>query len=192
VSRIGKMPIAVPGTVKISIDGSVVTVDGPKGSLTQPVHPDMRVELSGAELVVSRPSESTMHRSLHGLTRTLLANAVTGVTDGYRRVLEIAGVGYRAQLQGDKLVLTLGFSHPVEIIPPSGITVTNVEVFSPTSANEWLSSRFVLNGIDKQALGQFAANIKAIRSVEPYKGKGLKYQGQRVRRKAGKSASKAR
>jgi large subunit ribosomal protein L6 len=178
--------------VRVTIEDNQVHVEGPKGSLKQTVHPDMKIEMTGSELIVSRPSDSTLHRSLHGLTRTLIANAVTGVTEGYTRVMEIAGVGYRAQLQGEKLVLTLGFSHPVEVKPPDGITITNVEVFSPTSANEWLSSRFVLNGIDKQALGQLAANIKAIRPVEPYKGKGLKYQGQRVRRKAGKSAGKSR
>jgi large subunit ribosomal protein L6 len=192
VSRIGRLPIVVPGTVKVNIEKNLVHIQGPKGSLAQPIHPDMKVELSGTELVISRPTDNALHRSLHGMTRTLLANAVHGVTDGYTRVMEIAGVGYRAQMQGEKLILTLGYSHPVEIVAPPGITITNVEVFSPTSANEWLSSRFVLNGIDKQALGQFAANIKAKRPVEPYKGKGLKYQGQRVRRKAGKSAGKAR
>ncbi len=191
MSRIGRMPIPLPDSVQVTIEDHTARVRGPKGELVQRIHPDMAVEIKDKQLIVSRPTDSNLHRSLHGLTRTLLANAVKGVTDGFSRVMEITGVGYRAQMQGDKLVLTLGYSHPVEIIPPPGIQITNVEVFSPTSANEWLSSRFVLNGIDKEALGGFAAEIRAKRKVEPYKGKGVKYAGERVRRKAGKSASKS-
>ncbi len=190
MSRIGRMPIPLPDSVQVTIEDHTVRVKGPKGELSRSVHPDMQIEIRDKELVVNRPTESKLHRSLHGLTRTLLANAVKGVTQGFSQVIEITGVGYRAQLQGGKLVMQLGYSHPVEIEPPVGITVTNVETFSPTSANEWLSSRFVLNGIDKEALGQFAAIVRAKRTVEPYKGKGIKYQGERVRRKAGKSAGK--
>ncbi|MCL5026604.1 MAG: 50S ribosomal protein L6 [Chloroflexi bacterium] len=191
MSRIGRMPIPLPDTVQATIEDHAMRLRGPKGELAQSFHPDMRVEIRDKEIIVSRPTDSTLHRSLHGLTRTLLANAVKGVTDGFSRTIEITGVGYRAQLQGEKLVLQLGFSHPVEVVPPKGIQVTNVETFSPTSANEWLSSRFVLNGIDKEALGEFAAQIRALRKVEPYKGKGIKYAGERVRRKAGKSAGKS-
>jgi large subunit ribosomal protein L6 len=185
------MPIPLPDSVQVKIEDHTVVVKGPKGELSQTIHPDMRAEVEGKQIIVSRPTDSTTHRSLHGLTRTLLANAVQGVTEGFLRTIEITGVGYRAQLQGQKLVLQLGFSHPVELVPPPGIEVANVETFSPTSANNWLSSRFVLGGIDKQALGEFAHKIRAIRKVEPYKGKGIKYAGERVRRKAGKSAGKS-
>ena len=191
MSRIGRAPIPVPPGVDVTIEDGTVTVKGPKGELFRKVHPDMRVNMEDSQIVVARPTDSSTHRSLHGLTRTLIANMVTGVTLGYRKTIEIIGVGYRAQKQGDKLVLTLGFSHPVEIIPPPGIEVVNVETFTPTAANEWLSSRFTIAGINKETVGQLAANIRKLRKAEPYKGKGLKYSGEKVRRKAGKSAGKA-
>ena len=138
MSRIGRAPIPVPPGVDVTIEDGTVTVKGPKGELFRKVHPDMRVNMEDSQIVVARPTDSSTHRSLHGLTRTLIANMVTGVTLGYRKTIEIIGVGYRAQKQGDKLVLTLGFSHPVEITPPPGIEVVNVETFTPTAANEWL------------------------------------------------------
>lgn len=188
MSRIGKMPIPLPPEVEVRIGpDNTVTVKGPKGELTKAFHPSLRIERRDGELVVGRPSDSRLHRSLHGLTRSLLANMVAGVTRGFERVLELSGVGYRVQKQENKLILQLGFSHPVEIVPPPGAQVTSVETFTPTSANNWLSARFRLWGVDKEQVGKLASEIRRLRRAEPYKGKGIKYGGEALRRKAGKA-----
>jgi large subunit ribosomal protein L6 len=176
MSRIGNKPIPVPNGVTVEIDGTQVRVKGPKGQLEQNLRPEIGIEAKDGEIVVTRPSENKLHRSLHGLTRTLIANMVTGVTDGYTRTLEIAGVGYRVAKEGNSIVFALGFSHPVRIDPPTGITF-NVE--TPT--------RLSVSGIDKQLVGEQAAQIRKLKPPEPYKGKGITYQGERIRRKAGKT-----
>jgi large subunit ribosomal protein L6 len=175
MSRIGKQPINVPSAVKVEIDGRRVSVTGPKGTLSREVVPDVRLALEEGKLVVTRPSDEQRVRAMHGLTRALLANMVTGVDSGFRKTLELVGVGYRAQMQGSKLVLALGFSHPVDIEPPAGITFL---VEGP---------RVHVEGIDKEQVGQVAADIRKLRPPEPYLGKGVRYQGEFVRRKAGKS-----
>ncbi len=176
MSRIGRLPIPVPPTVDVTIDGRIVTVTGPKGVLTRSLHPDMTVSREDTNLVVTRPTEQKTHKQLHGLTRTLVNNMVVGVTDGYRKGLEITGVGYRAVLVGRKLTLNLGYSHPIEINPPEGISF---EVENPT--------RLSVVGIDKELVGQIAAKVRATRKPEPYKGKGVRYTGEVIRRKAGKA-----
>ncbi len=176
MSRIGRMPIAVPAGVDVSIDGRNVTVKGPRGSLSRELHPEMIVARDGDSIVVNRPSEAKTHKQLHGLTRTLVNNMVVGVTDGYRKPLEITGVGYRAALIGRKLQLNLGYSHPVEIDPPAGISF---EVENPT--------KLAVVGIDKELVGEIAARVRASRKPEPYKGKGVRYAGEQIRRKAGKA-----
>ncbi|HEY7523868.1 MAG TPA: 50S ribosomal protein L6 [Candidatus Limnocylindrales bacterium] len=176
MSRIGRLPIPVPAGVDVTIDGRTVTVKGPKGSLSRELHPDMTVSREDDALVVNRPSDAKPHRQLHGLTRTLVNNMVTGVTTGYRKGLEISGVGYRAALVGRKLQMNLGYSHQVEIDPPEGITF---EVENPT--------RLAVVGIDKELVGEIAARVRASRKPEPYKGKGVRYAGEYVRRKAGKA-----
>ncbi len=176
MSRIGRMPITVPSGVDVTIDGSHVTVNGPKGSLNRTLHPDMSVSRDEGTIVVTRPSEQKMHKQLHGLTRTLVNNMVVGVSTGYRKGLEITGVGYRAILIGTKLQLSLGYSHPVEIEPPAGISF---ELETPT--------KLTVVGIDKELVGQVAAKVRSSRKPEPYKGKGVRYAGEVVRRKAGKA-----
>jgi len=176
VSRIGRAPIKVPAGVEVKINGNVIEVKGPKGQLSREFHPDMQVELVDGTILVTRPSDEKEHRSLHGLTRTLIANMVKGVTEGFTRNLEIVGVGYRAAKQGNKLVLTVGYSHPVEIEPAPGI---EIDVPAPT--------KITVKGIDKELVGQTAANIRDVRRPEPYLGKGIRYEGERVRRKAGKA-----
>ena len=176
MSRIGRLPIAVPATVDVTIDGRTVTVKGPKGSLTRSLHPDMILSREESQLVVTRPTEQKTHKQLHGLTRSLVNNMVVGVTDGYRKGLEITGVGYRAALNGRKLQLNLGYSHPIEIDPPEGISF---EVETPT--------RLAVVGIDKELVGQIAAKVRSTRKPEPYKGKGVRYSGEVIRRKAGKA-----
>ncbi|MFB0546452.1 MAG: 50S ribosomal protein L6 [Anaerolineae bacterium] len=177
MSRIGRMPIDVPQGVKVDIKGNHVKVKGPRGELERSFPEDMSIILKDKQLVVTRPSDSRVHRSLHGLTRALLANMVTGVTEGFRKVLEIEGVGYRAELRGENIVLQVGYSHPVEVAPPPGITFTV----------ERGGKVFSIEGIDKELVGEVAAEIRAVRKPEPYKGKGIRYQGERVRRKAGKA-----
>lgn len=177
MSRIGKQPIPVPSGVEVQIEGSTVTVKGPKGSLTQTFNEDMTVTLDQGVLAVSRPSDERGHRSLHGLTRTLLSNMVTGVSEGFSKNLEIVGVGYRAELKGSDIQLALGFSHPVLVKAPEGISF---EVPAPT--------KITVRGIDKQRVGQVAAEIRSWRKPEPYKGKGVRYEGEHVRRKLGKTA----
>ena len=176
MSRIGRLPITVPPGVDVTIDGRTVTVSGPKGTLSRQVHPSMTVRREDGTLIVERPSDLKLHRQLHGLTRTLVSNMVVGVSSGYRKGLEITGVGYRAALVGSKLQLSLGYSHPVEIEPPAGISF---EVENPT--------RLAVVGIDKELVGQVAAQVRASRKPEPYKGKGVRYAGEVIRRKAGKA-----
>ena len=176
MSRIGRLPIAVPSGVDVTIDGRQVTIKGPKGELTRELHPDMTVVREDGSIVVRRPTEQKQHKQLHGLTRTLVNNMVVGVTDGYRKGLEITGVGYRAVKVGEKLQLSLGYSHQIEIDPPSGISF---EVENPT--------RLAVIGIDKELVGQIAARVRSTRKPEPYKGKGVRYAGERIRRKAGKA-----
>ena len=176
MSRIGNKPIPVPSGVTVTVDGSRLVVKGPKGTLEQTFRPEINIRQEDGQIVVTRPSEDSMHRSLHGLTRTLIANMVTGVSEGFTRNLEIAGVGYRVAKDGKSLVFALGFSHPVRVEPPDGITF-NVE--TPT--------RLSVSGIDKQVVGEQAAQIRKLREPEPYKGKGITYQGERIRRKAGKA-----
>lgn len=177
MSRIGKAPIPVPSGVEITIDGTHVAVKGPKGTLSLDIHPDISIVRGEGELLVTRPTDERRHRALHGLTRTLVANMVTGVTAGFQKVLEIQGVGYRATAKGNDLELAMGYSHPVSVEAPDGITFT---VETPT--------RVIVSGQDKQLVGQTAANIRSVRPVEPYKGKGIRYEGEYVRRKAGKAA----
>ncbi|MCR4403418.1 MAG: 50S ribosomal protein L6 [Firmicutes bacterium] len=180
MSRIGKMPIPVPKGVEVEISGNTVVVKGPKGKLQRDVSRDVKVSLQGDKIVVERPSDDKQHRALHGLTRTLVANMVKGVTEGYEKSLVIAGTGYKAAKQGRKLVLSMGFSHPVEVEPVEGL---EIEVPLPT--------KIVVKGIDKELVGQTAANIRAVRPPEPYKGKGIMYEGEHIRRKAGKAGKAA-
>ena len=177
MSRIGRLPIVLPAGVTAKIeDGNVVTVKGPKGELNQKFSTDMKIEMEGNVVTVTRPSDKKEHRALHGLTRALFNNMVVGVSEGFKKELDVIGVGYRVQLTGKDLTLNVGYSHPVVINPPAGITF---ECPNPNA--------IVITGIDKQAVGQIAANIREIRPPEPYKGKGIKYKEETIRRKEGKS-----
>jgi large subunit ribosomal protein L6 len=176
MSRIGKLAIPIPSGVNVAVEGSHVAVSGPKGSLERDVSPELRIIHEDGTLRVERPNDEKRSRELHGLTRTLLANMVIGVTDGFRKSLEITGVGYRAQLVGKKLQLNLGYSHPIEIDPPSGISF---EVETPV--------KLAVVGIDKELVGHIAARVRSQRKPEPYKGKGVRYAGEQIRRKAGKA-----
>ena len=179
MSRIGRMPIAVPAGVTVDIaENNKVTVKGPKGTLERALAPEMEITLEGNEVTVKRPNDLKRNRALHGLTRTLINNMVVGVTDGYKKTLEVNGVGYRAQKQGKKLVLSLGYSHPVEMEDPEGLTTT-VE-----------DNKIIVEGIDKEKVGQYAAEIRQKRAPEPYKGKGIKYDYEVIRRKVGKTGKK--
>jgi len=180
VSRIGLMPIPVPQGVKVNIKGNEVTVEGSKGKLVRLFHPDISVALKDGNLIVARPTDNRNHRALHGLTRSLLANMVEGVTKGYEKVLELSGVGYRAQKAGNKLSLQIGFSHPVDFSPPAGVEIV-VEG----------TNRVRIIGIDKELVGETAAQIRAIRPTDSYKGKGVKYAGERLRLKPGKAGKAA-
>ena len=180
MSRIGRMPITVPAGVEVSVAaGNLVTVKGPKGSLTQQLHPAMMIELDGAVINVKRPTDAKEHRSLHGLTRTLINNMIVGVSEGYKKELDINGVGYRANKDGNKLVMNLGYSHDVIMPEIDGITI---EVPGP--------NKVIVTGCDKQKVGQFAAEIREKRPPEPYKGKGIKYVDEVIRRKVGKTGGK--
>ena len=179
MSRIGRMPIAIPSGVTLKIDGSLVSVKGPKGELSRTICPDMILEVEGDVLNVKRPSDNKEHRAMHGLTRTLINNMVVGVTTGFSKTLEISGVGYRAAKSGTKLALTLGFSHPVEVEAPAGLSI---EVPAP--------NKIVVSGSNKEAVRELAAKIRSFREPEPYKGKGIKYEGEVVRRKVGKAGGK--
>ena len=176
MSRIGRLPISIPAGVDITVDGSAVTVKGPKGELALTVASPIEVKLEDGQVVVTRPDDERASRSLHGLTRTLIANQIIGVTTGYSKSLEVVGTGYRVAAKGSGVEFALGFSHPVSVEPPAGITFT-VEG----------NNKLTVNGIDKQAVGEVAANIRKLRKPEPYKGKGVRYAGEVVRRKAGKS-----
>ena len=181
MSRIGKKPIAIPAGVEVKLNGSEVTVKGPKGELKNTFSADMNIAIEGNEIIVTRPSDVKEHRALHGLTRTLIANMVEGVTNGYKKQLEVNGVGYRVQKQGKNLVMNLGYSHQVIMEEIPGITI---DVPSPNS--------IVISGADKQMVGQFAAEVREKRPPEPYKGKGIKYVGEYIRRKEGKAAKGAK
>ncbi|MBQ4129106.1 MAG: 50S ribosomal protein L6 [Ruminococcus sp.] len=179
MSRIGRKPINIPAGVEVKFENSVMTVKGPKGTLTQKVNPNMTVEINDGIIEVKRPNDEKLNRSLHGLTRTLIANMMVGVTEGYKKQLEVNGVGYRCQKQGKKLVMNLGFSHNVEFEDTEDITI---EVPSPNT--------IIVHGADKQKVGQFAAEIREKRPPEPYKGKGIKYVDEYIRRKEGKAGKK--
>jgi large subunit ribosomal protein L6 len=180
MSRIGRQPIEVPSGVDVRVEGSVVTVRGPRGELSQRVHPEMRIVEEDGSVRVERPSDEGFHRSLHGLTRSLIANMVEGVTKGYEKRLQIVGVGYRASMKGKALELSVGYSHPVTIPAIEGI---EFEVPTPTS--------LIIRGSDKQLVGEVAANVRKVRKPEPYKGKGIRYENEHVRKKAGKAAKGA-
>ena len=179
MSRIGLKPFEIPAGVDVKVDGTTVTVKGPKGELTRNVHPNMAVAVEGNEVIVKRPNDEKANKSLHGLTRTLIHNMVLGVTEGFKKNLEVNGVGYRAAKSGKKLTLTLGYSHPVEMEDPAGIE----SIVEGTN-------KIIVKGIDKEKVGEFAANVRKVRKPEPYKGKGIKYKGEQIRRKEGKKASK--
>ena len=176
MSRIGKQPVPVPSSVQVQIAGTSVTVKGPKGELRRELHPDMGFHMEDNQIIVTRPTDEPNHRALHGLTRALLANMVTGVETGFSKTLEMQGVGYRAQQMGQNIQVSVGFSHPVDITAPAGITL---EIEGNT--------RIHIRGVDKELVGQTAAEIRKIRPPEPYKGKGIRYEGEHVRRKAGKA-----
>ncbi|NHN35154.1 50S ribosomal protein L6 [Paenibacillus agricola] len=179
MSRIGRKPITIPSGVNITLDNTFITVKGPKGTLSRELHKDMKLVVGEAEISVERPSDNKLHRSLHGTTRSVVANMVSGVTEGFAKNLELVGVGYRANKTGDKLVLNVGYSHPVEIEPESGI-----EFDVPTN------TKITVKGIDKELVGATAAKIRSVREPEPYKGKGIKYEGERILRKEGKAGKK--
>jgi len=179
MSRIGRKPVPVPNGVTVTVNGPAITVKGPKGELSRKLHPDMQVKLENGTLTVERPSDEDRHRALHGLTRSLIANMVEGVTQGYKKQLEITGVGYKAEVKPFGLQLALGYSHPVEYRAPAGIKLTAPQPIV-----------VVIEGADKEKVGQVAAEIRALRKPEPYKGKGVKYQGEQIRRKAGKAGGK--
>jgi len=176
MSRIGRMPIPVPKGVEVNIEGNDVQVKGPKGELARTLHPDMQISMDDDSLLVERPSDGKDHRSLHGLTRSLINNMVVGVSEGFKKTLELVGVGYRAQLEGKNVVLQVGYSHPVKIEPMPGVTLA-VEG----------NNKIIVTGINKEDVGQQAANIRKARKPNPYTGKGIKYEGEKIRRKAGKA-----
>ncbi|GAC41088.1 50S ribosomal protein L6 [Paenibacillus popilliae] len=179
MSRIGRKPITVPGGVTVTLDNSVITIKGPKGSLSREIHKDMKVSVEENVIHVERPSDNKLHRSLHGTTRSIISNMVNGVTEGFSKTLELVGVGYRANKTGNKLVLNVGYSHPVEITPEEGI-----EFELP------VQTKIIVKGIDKERVGEYAAKIRSVREPEPYKGKGIKYEGERILRKEGKAGKK--
>lgn len=179
MSRIGLKPITIPAGVDVNVNGTTVTVKGPNGTLSMDAHPNMTVSIEGSEVIVSRPNDDKENRSLHGLTRTLIHNMIVGVTEGFKKNLEVNGVGYRVQMQGNNLVMNLGFSHQVTMEAPEGIKV------ECSSANA-----IVISGADKQMVGQFAAQVREKRPPEPYKGKGIKYAEEHIRRKEGKAGKK--
>ena len=177
MSRVGKQPIPIPANVKVDRVDNVITVKGPKGELTQKIHESIKSEIKDGQMVFTRPSDSKYNRALHGLYRALIANMVKGVTQGFNRDLEIEGVGYKVEATGKAFTFSLGYSHPIAVLPPEGIHIT---VAAPT--------KFSISGIDKQLVGQMAAKIRSFRPPEPYKGKGIRYAGEHIRRKAGKTA----
>lgn len=178
MSRIGKLPVKIPQGVEVKLNNNVITVKGPKGTISRELHKSMSVKQQDSEIIVERPNDIKENRALHGLTRSLIFNMVNGVVNGYEKKLSLEGVGYKAAMQGKKLVLTVGYSHPVEIDPPSGI---EFEVPTP--------NKIVVKGIDKELVGLIAANIRMVREPEPYKGKGIRYENEVVRRKVGKTGA---
>ena len=181
MSRIGKKPVTIPAGVEVKVDGTTVTVKGPKGTLTQEVHPNMTITIEGSELTVTRPNDNKENRALHGLTRSLIANMVEGVTEGFKKTLQVNGVGYRVAKQGKTLVMNLGFSHQVNVEETDGITIEVPD-----------ANTIVISGADKQKVGQFAAEVREKRPPEPYKGKGIKYADEHIRRKEGKAGKGAK
>lgn len=179
MSRIGKKPINIPAGVTVNINGQVVKVKGPLGELQTTVHPNINIKMENNSISVSRPDDQKENRALHGLTRSLLQNMIIGVTEGYKKVLDIVGVGYKAELKGTNLLVTIGYSHPIYFIPPAGV---KIETPTPT--------QIIISGIDKQLVGQVASKIRSFRKPEPYKGKGIKYSDEQIIRKAGKTAGK--
>jgi large subunit ribosomal protein L6 len=177
VSRIGKLPVAIPEKVEVKIENGLAWIKGPKGELTTSISPEMEIKREENKLLINRPSDSIKHRSLHGLTRTLIQNMVDGVTTGFTKTLEIVGVGFKAEKRGSGVVLIIGYSHPIYFVPPKGITINTP---APT--------KIEISGIDKVLVGQVAAKLRSFRPPEPYKGKGIRYEGEQVRRKAGKTA----
>jgi large subunit ribosomal protein L6 len=179
MSRIGRKPITIPSGVNVTLDNTLITVKGPKGTLSRELHKDMKVSVEDNVLTVERPSDNKLHRSLHGTTRSVVQNMVSGVTDGFTKSLDLVGVGYRANKSGNKLVLNVGYSHPVEIEPENGI-----EFDVPSNI------KIIVKGIDKELVGATAAKVRSVREPEPYKGKGIKYEGERILRKEGKAGKK--
>lgn len=179
MSRIGRKPIQVPNGVNVNLDNNLITVKGPKGTLSRELHKDMKVTVDSNVITIERPSDEKLHRSLHGTTRSVVANMVNGVTEGFSKSLELVGVGYRASKSGEKLVLNVGYSHPVEFVPEKGIE------FEVPAQN-----KIIIKGIDKEAVGAIAAKVRDVRPPEPYKGKGIKYEGERILRKEGKAGKK--
>ena len=179
MSRVGKSPIAIPEKTKVEIKDSLITITGPKGTLSREIHPEMTAVIEDNQIIVNRPSDAKRHRALHGLTRSLLNNMVVGVTDGYKKELQIIGVGYRAEMKGKILIMQLGYSHPIVFGPPYGIAIETLPK----------ENKVIIEGIDKELVGQCAAKIRSFRKPEPYKGKGVRYVGEHVRTKAGKTAS---
>ncbi len=179
MSRIGRKPIQVPNGVDVNLDNNTITVKGPKGTLSRELHKDMKVTVESNVITIERPSDQKLHRSLHGTTRSVVANMVSGVTEGYSKNLELVGVGYRASKSGEKLVLNVGYSHPVEFVPEKGVE------FEVPAQN-----KIIVKGIDKEAVGAIAAKVREVRPPEPYKGKGIKYEGERIIRKEGKAGKK--
>jgi len=179
VSRIGKKPIVIPSGVTVAQNGQVIKVKGPQGELENEFHPNIKIEVKDKEIIVTRPNDLKENKALHGLTRALIQNMVTGVTNVYKKTLDIVGVGYRAELKGKNLLLNMGYSHPIYFMPPDGISLQ-----TPTQ------TQIVISGIDKQLVGMVAAKIRSIRKPEPYKGKGIKYSDEQIQRKAGKTAGK--
>lgn len=187
MSRIGRMPIPLPSGVTVTQQDGTISVTGPKGSLSRALPSPITVREADGTLYVERPDDIKLHKALHGLSRTLVANMVNGVTTGFTRILRLHGIGYRAQLQPDRVVLNLGYAHDVFVIPPKGISIA-VDTMSPNVDNQYCTSRLTISGIDKEMVGQVAAKIRALKKPEPYKGKGFRYEGEVVRRKAGKAA----
>lgn len=179
MSRIGRKPIAIPSGVNVTLDDTLITVKGPKGTLSRELHKDMKVVVEESTINVERPSDNKLHRSLHGTTRSIIFNMVSGVTEGYSKTLDLVGVGYRANKNGTKLVLNVGYSHPVEFVPENGI-----EFDVPSN------TKIIVKGIDKELVGATAAKVRSVREPEPYKGKGIKYEGERILRKEGKAGKK--
>lgn len=177
MSRVGKKPVAIPKGVTVTSDGSIIKIKGPKGELERSIHPNMKVQVAEAEVLVTRPDDTKSNKSLHGLTRSLIQNMMTGVSESYKKTLEIVGVGYKAEMKGKNLLLTIGYSHPVYFAPPD-----EIKIETPSA------TQIVISGIDKELVGLVAAKIRSLRKPEPYKGKGIKYSDEHIIRKAGKTA----